>query len=835
MSTRFEPASRPLRRPLLHMGQLAIVSVWLASISQPAQAQVVATGSASGRPGWVVEVNVSLDPQGGSVSGTQNDLLFDSVNTPIAKKSDGTPDCTKNSSLAKDATFAFHPSGCYGDECTRVRALIYKLEASPPIPVGSLYKCKVQIATSAPVGTYALMNATVVAADAIGTNLSATGTNGQVQVTGGGCQIQPSAGSSSFALIGLLAPLAVHGFVRRGRALRGWRRTRTARAATRFLILALALVMATAAAAAPLPLRSEGSWDNGNGSGQWQATLGLTGSGQLSGHLTLTGLPGLMEANLIGTLGASGLRLTLLAIGSGAVSGELQATLSGEELTGVLTTAEGATATLAGQWGEDSETAAGPSLSTLASGYPQDVMVKLKARPIHLQASTMRFQAGLSYNDPSILQYKANEFAAMETRVLSAMPSGQVTVLRSYTHLPVMLVRVQSAAALAALSAHPEVARVHENAQYQTQLTESLPLVRQPQASGAGFGGGGTTVAVLDTGADYVRPSFGDCSSGPGSVGCGVAYAQDFTEEDDGELDADGHGTNVSLIVLGMAPAARIAALDVFQGANAALDDIAAAIDWVIDNRAAFNIVGINLSLGTDTTSDTVCPNGLLAEEVAEVTDAGILAMIASGNSADTGGISEPACVPHAVRVGATYDADLGGVGFGVCNDPSTAADQVSCFSNSASFLTSLAPGCEICTEEICLCGTSQATPHVAGAAAVLRAANAFPTDPVDCTVARVVKQGIDVVDARTGLQFPRLDIFAGLSTRPNSVGDCNGNGAVTVDELIRGVAISLGTQPLSACPPFDATGNGLISIDELVTGVNIAVHGCAVGASGNP
>ena len=59
-------------------------------------------------------------------------------------------------------------------------------------------------------------------------------------------------------------------------------------------------------------------------------------------------------------------------------------------------------------------------------------------------------------------------------------------------------------------------------------------------------------------------------------------------------------------------------------------------------------------------------------------------------------------------------------------------------------------------------------------------------------------------------------------------VGDCNGDGAVTVDELITGVNIALGTLPLSRCSKFDTSGDGAVSINELIVGVNNAVAGCA-------
>jgi hypothetical protein len=57
--------------------------------------------------------------------------------------------------------------------------------------------------------------------------------------------------------------------------------------------------------------------------------------------------------------------------------------------------------------------------------------------------------------------------------------------------------------------------------------------------------------------------------------------------------------------------------------------------------------------------------------------------------------------------------------------------------------------------------------------------------------------------------------------------GDCNGNNAVVVNELIIGVNIALGNQPISACPSFDRSGNDAVEVNELVQGVNASLSGC--------
>ncbi|HSP97883.1 MAG TPA: hypothetical protein VL049_11645 [Candidatus Dormibacteraeota bacterium] len=58
--------------------------------------------------------------------------------------------------------------------------------------------------------------------------------------------------------------------------------------------------------------------------------------------------------------------------------------------------------------------------------------------------------------------------------------------------------------------------------------------------------------------------------------------------------------------------------------------------------------------------------------------------------------------------------------------------------------------------------------------------------------------------------------------------GDCNGDGAVSIDELVRGVGIALGSTGLGSCPAFDSGADGTVSIDELIAAVNAALGGCA-------
>jgi hypothetical protein len=393
----------------------------------------------------------------------------------------------------------------------------------------------------------------------------------------------------------------------------------------------------------------------------------------------------------------------------------------------------------------------------LAEGRPARAIVLLDDAPAQAAAA----QLAALRTDPHMaaaLGDPQDAAAAVleETKVslLAASSTQEVEVLHRYARLPALHVELRSPEALERLLARGEVARVVEDEPHEAFLAQSLPLLHQPTAAAAGATGQGTAVAVLDTGVDYTRADFGGCSAPGVPAGCRVAYAHDFAP-DDHALDAHGHGTNVAAIVAGVAPGTKILALDVFNGQYAYTSDILAAIDWVIQNRARYGIVALNLSLGSGG-SPTPCASDAFASAIHVARLAGVLATVASGNDGKADRIASPACTPDAVSVGAVYDSSLGGISYSSCSDFATAPDQVTCFSNSASFLTVLAPGALITAGGITMAGTSQAAPHVAGAIAVWK--SVLPDATPDQLVARL-RAGPMITDPRNGVRTPRVDL----------------------------------------------------------------------------
>jgi len=383
---------------------------------------------------------------------------------------------------------------------------------------------------------------------------------------------------------------------------------------------------------------------------------------------------------------------------------------------------------------------------------PRDVLVEIEAGKVQDKAEGMRTKKKLAYEDASIRAFKRTEYKKLQDALAKKLPKG-VQVVKRYKNVPAVAVHVRNDADVAKIDALAIVAAVHENLQFTPSLAQSLPRIGQPVAAAAGARGAGTAVAVLDTGADFTHPAFGACTAPGQPLSCRVAFAQDFTLSD-GSPDDDGHGTNVSGIVAGVAPATRILALDVFDqipGLSEPLANVlalAAAIDFVVETKFVFNTVAMNLSLGLD----GVGSRGRCVTPVdaffAEAQAVGVMPIVASGNDSDPERVSIPACSPFAVSVGRVDDVDV-----------------VAGSSNSSRVLDLLAPGSDITAAGLTMSGTSMASPHVAGAWAVMSGAR--PTLSLGQILQAFKDTGVRVVDARQGRVTPRIRLDLALAWRP--------------------------------------------------------------------
>jgi subtilisin family serine protease len=382
-------------------------------------------------------------------------------------------------------------------------------------------------------------------------------------------------------------------------------------------------------------------------------------------------------------------------------------------------------------------------------------------------------RAAAAGDSRALLRATVPAYRVIKDGLRSRVPRLQV--LEDYPALPILFVRISTRVELARLAADPSVSGIETDRRNRAVLAQSLPLVGQPAAAAAGHTGAGTAVAVLDTGVDYTHAAFGSCAAPGTPAGCRVVLAQD-TAPNDGQLDADGHGTNVSGIVVGVAPGTSILALDVFDGNVAFNSDIIEGIDLSIANQATFNVRAINMSLGVPesySTSPCTSSNPFVSA-FSNARAAGILPVISAGNSAFANGsfhvgISMPACTPGAIPVGAVYDSNIGPRAWGgpgpedVCSDPATAADQITCFSQSWASPMLLAPGALITAAGITFGGTSQAAPHVAGAVAVLHDAAGVAVTPTQVETA-LLSSGPLIFDDLINQSVHRLDLPAAIT-----------------------------------------------------------------------
>ena len=202
--------------------------------------------------------------------------------------------------------------------------------------------------------------------------------------------------------------------------------------------------------------------------------------------------------------------------------------------------------------------------NAIAQEQPIDVIIEFDQTEVIKMAEAKRRQGGLDYDDDSILSERKQRYQTIKNQVLTVMSAEHLTIKQDYDYLPIIFAKIHSSNSLRMLLKQSSVIAVSSTRKFTRFLTESLPLIRQPETAVQGGRGNGVTIAILDSGLDYTLPAFGRCSSPGNPSTCKVAYVRDFAPYD-GVLDDDGHGTNVAAIALGVAPGARIIGLDIFD------------------------------------------------------------------------------------------------------------------------------------------------------------------------------------------------------------------------------------------------------------------------------
>lgn len=402
--------------------------------------------------------------------------------------------------------------------------------------------------------------------------------------------------------------------------------------------------------------------------------------------------------------------------------------------------------------------------------------------------------------------------------------------------------------ALDALATHPQVAYIEEDRLSAPTLAQSTAIIGAQTAWLSGHTGTGVAVAILDTGVDRLHPFFGGrvvseacystTASGSTALCTWGSTATGAAAPCTGIGSCD-HGTHVAGIAggsgasfSGVAPSASIIAVQVFSRFDGGIcspspspcvlsynSDQIAALERVYELRSTYNIAAANMSLGAGVySSQASCDSDNTTKKAAidALRSVGIATVISSGNNGSANGLSAPGCISSAVSVGSTID--------------NGAVDQISSFSNSASFLSLLAPG-QVITSSVPgggfsgRSGTSMAAPHVTGAWALVK--STAPSASVSQVLQVLRGTGTGIFDSRNGVTTPRINVSLALSAFGSTPGPDGGglpDPGLTGDPDVPsgfGIQESIITVPAFAFLPRDTvtTFAGDVAAGRWVTG----------------
>jgi len=427
---------------------------------------------------------------------------------------------------------------------------------------------------------------------------------------------------------------------------------------------------------------------------------------------------------------------------------------------------------------------------------------------VHLKVADSP-EGALPRRDAVVRQRQAIGLAKETIRRALAGRSHRVT--REYQAVPFMAIEggPDVRAALA-----PMVATIYPDHLFRPSLNESVPLIRADQAWVQGFDGTGSVVAVLDTGVDKQHPFLagkvineacysgnGNCPNGTDTqLGPGAGVPCTFAP------GGCRHGTHVAGIAAGagatfsgVARGGQVMAIQVFSkftgtdcngaGENpcalAYTSDLIAAMEHVYEFRAQYRIAAVNMSLGGAVYSSSAqcdADNAPTKAIIDTLRSVGIATVVAAGNNGATNGITDPACISSAISVGST-----------------TKTDAISSFSNSAAFLSLLAPGSSILSSVpgggfAFFSGTSMASPHVAGAWAVVKQKS--PQASVAAVLDALVTTGVLRLDSRNGITKPRIDVAGAVALIQNGASaTLTVNGSSTPITVVPGAIVTVGVQ----------------------------------------
>ncbi|HVN30733.1 MAG TPA: S8 family serine peptidase [Thermoanaerobaculaceae bacterium] len=362
--------------------------------------------------------------------------------------------------------------------------------------------------------------------------------------------------------------------------------------------------------------------------------------------------------------------------------------------------------------------------------------------------------------------------------------SSGLEVLQRYSHLATVYASAP-ASALALLAADPRVEGIAVNHEVHKLDVAGRSLMHvaaiQPPYNGSGVG-----IAILDTGVDWTHPELAPLGTKT------IAFYDAFHTKGDANYakDDEGHGTEVAGIAaaagvnataIGVAPAATVVSVKILDSKGSGTDtQMLGGINAILTSITAgnpYNIRVANFSLGgydsSQSGSDAVpsqpCDDPFvwpLVDAFSQLTNAGVVPVVSSGNGGCTNGVAWPACISTSLAVGAVYDSSVTGEiqytdaqqcnGSSGCSDVVTSVGQVACFSDSGTKLDVWAPTCAFAPvmgggyESSLFCGTSASAPFAAGLVALL--AQASPSSSATAIYNAMRNTGQSITDARNNV-----------------------------------------------------------------------------------
>ncbi|MBU0472045.1 MAG: S8 family serine peptidase [Nanoarchaeota archaeon] len=392
----------------------------------------------------------------------------------------------------------------------------------------------------------------------------------------------------------------------------------------------------------------------------------------------------------------------------------------------------------------------------------------------------------LSFREPEYpeeeLIFKKENFESSKDKLQDFFEKGssnkaiQERVVRKELKMINSVSAILSIEEIEALKEESFIKRISLDKKVQILLDESVSQIYANQlwgvqdSQGRNITGENVTIVIIDTGIDYTHTDLGGCLG----AGCKVIAGYDFVNEDSNPMDDHGHGTHCAGIAAsngtlkGVAPNAKLVAYKVLNsGGSGWTSDIIDAIERSADPNGDGNYSDhydiISMSLGGSGDEDDS-----MAQAVDAAFDKGVVVIVAAGNSGPASeSIGSPGVARKALTIGATCKTSDIGVN-GYCDE------KIASFSSRGPTPLGnlkpdvVAPGVNICAaqwqdawsqyqctddEHTAISGTSMATPHVSGAAALLLQAHPdwTPADIKSALMSTATDLGFNLYTQGTG------------------------------------------------------------------------------------